>query len=59
MGSVVVAHALSCSVGSIPGSERFPGAGQGNPCQYYCLENPMGKESGGLQSMRSQRVRRG
>ena len=20
---------------------RFPGRGQGNPLQYYCLENPM------------------
>ena len=28
-------------VGSIPGSERFPRAGHGNPLQYSCLENPM------------------
>ena len=28
-------------VGSIPGSERFPGEGNGNPFQYSCLENPM------------------
>ena len=27
--------------GSIPGSGRFPGEGNGNPLQYYCLENPM------------------
>ena len=27
--------------GSIPGSERFPGGGHGNPLQYSCLENPM------------------
>ena len=27
--------------GSIPGSERFPGEGNGNPPQYFCLENPM------------------
>ena len=27
--------------GSIPGSERFPGGGNGNPLQYSCLENPM------------------
>ena len=27
--------------GSIPGSERSPGGGQGNPLQYSCLENPM------------------
>ena len=27
--------------GLIPGSERFPGEGNGNPLQYSCLENPM------------------
>ena len=27
--------------GSIPGSGRFPGEGNGNLLQYYCLENPM------------------
>ena len=27
--------------GSIPGSERLPGGGHGNPLQYFCLENPM------------------
>ena len=27
--------------GSIPGSGRFPGKGNGNPLQYACLENPM------------------
>ena len=27
-------------VGSIIGSERFPGRGHGNPLQYSCLENP-------------------
>ena len=26
---------------SIPGSENFPGGGQGNPPQDSCLENPM------------------
>ena len=26
---------------SIPGSERSPGGGHGNPLQYSCLENPM------------------
>ena len=26
--------------GSIPGSERSPGEGHGNPFQYSCLENP-------------------
>ena len=29
--------------GSIPGSGRSPGRGHGNPLQYSCLENPMGK----------------
>ena len=28
-------------LGSIPGSGRFPGEGNGNPLQYSCLENPM------------------
>ena len=27
--------------GSIPGSGRFPGKGDGNPLQYSCLENPI------------------
>ena len=28
-------------LGLIPGSGRSPGEGNGNPLQYYCLENPM------------------
>ena len=28
-------------LGSIPGSGRSPGEGNGNPLQYTCLENPM------------------
>ena len=28
-------------LGSISGSERFSGEGNGNPLQYSCLENPM------------------
>ena len=28
-------------LGSIPGPERSPGGGNGNPRQYSCLENPM------------------
>ena len=32
-------------VGSIPGSGRSPGGGQGNPLQYPCLENPMDREA--------------
>ena len=29
--------------GSIPGSGRSPGEGNGNPLQYSCLENPMNR----------------
>ena len=32
-------------LGSIPGSGRFPGAGNGNPLQYSCLENPMDRRA--------------
>ena len=32
-------------VGSIPGSGRSPGGGNGNPLQYSCLENPNGQRS--------------
>ena len=28
-------------LGSIPGLGRSPGEGNGNPLQYWCLENPM------------------
>ena len=28
-------------ISSIPGLERSPGEGHGNPLQYSCLENPM------------------
>ena len=31
--------------GSIPGSERSPGGGNGNPLQYSCLENPIGRRA--------------
>ena len=34
--------------GLIPGSERSPGAGNGNPLQYPCLETPM--DRGGWQA---------
>ena len=30
-------------LGSIPASGRSPGAGDGNPLQYSCLENPMNR----------------
>ena len=32
-------------LGSIPGSARFPGEGNGNPLQYSRLENPMDREA--------------
>ena len=32
-------------VGSISGSGRSPGGGLGNPLQFSCLENPMGRDS--------------
>jgi len=45
-------------LGSIPGSGRFPGEGNGNPLQYSCLENSMdGGAWCGLLSMGLQRVR--
>ena len=31
--------------GSIPGSGRSPGGGHGNPLQYSCPENPMGRRA--------------
>ena len=43
-------------VGSIAGSGRPPGGGQGSPLWHSSLENPMDKEPGTLQSTGSQRV---
>ena len=46
LGNTVVKN-LPASAGDardvslIPGSERFPGAGNGSPLQYPCLGNPM------------------
>ena len=44
-GSEIKASACSAGDpwvgGSIPGSGRSPGEGNGNPLQYSCLENPM------------------
>ena len=31
--------------GSIPGSGRLPGEGNGNPLHYSCLENSMDREA--------------
>ena len=38
-------------LGSILGSGRSPEEGNGNPLQYSCLENPMDRGTGGLQSI--------
>ena len=41
-GSEVKASAWNAGdLGSIPGSGRSPGEGNGTPLQYSCLENPM------------------
>ena len=37
-------------VSSILGLGRFPGEGNSNPFQYFCLGNPMDRGPGGLQS---------
>ena len=41
-----VSKESACSAGDlglIPGTGRSPGEGNGNPLQYSCLENPMGR----------------
>ena len=45
-------------MGSIPGLERSPGGGHGNPLQYSCLGKiPRAAKPGELQSTGLQRVR--
>ena len=45
-GSEVKASASNAGdPGSIPGSGRSPGEGNGNPLQYSSLENPMDGEA--------------
>ena len=45
-GSEVKASASNArDLGSIPGSGRSPGEGNGNPLQYSCLENPMDRRA--------------
>ena len=52
-----LAHAGEArDLGSIPELGRSPGGGDGNLLQYSCLENPMDRGPGGLQSMVSHRV---
>ena len=51
---------FACNVGdsgSIPGLERCPGEGNGNPLQYSCPKIPWMEEPGRLQSMGSLWVR--
>ena len=35
----------TADIGSVPGSGRSPGEGNGNPLQYSCLENSMDREA--------------
>ena len=54
-GAVVKSLPASAGdAGLIPGSGKAPGEENGNPLQCSCLENPMDREPGGLQSMGSQ-----
>ena len=49
----------SCNVGDpglVPGSGRSPGEDNGNPLQYYCLENSMDKGDWQAVAHGSQRV---
>ena len=43
-------------IGSVPGSGRSSGEGNGNPFQYSCLENPMDRGAWWLQPISLQRV---
>ena len=57
IGASLVAQRLQASAsnegdpGSIPGSGRSPGEGNGNPLQYSCLETPMDGESHGRRNL--------
>ena len=45
-------------MGSIPGLGRYPGVGNDNPLQYFCLENSMDRGAWqAVESTESQRVR--
>ena len=49
-GGTVVKNPLAnvgdaTDVSSISGSGRSPGGGNGNPLQFYCLENPMDRRA--------------
>ena len=55
-GGSVVKNSLANAgdLGSIHGSRRSPGEGNGNPLQYSGLENPWTEEPGRLQPTGSQ-----
>ena len=56
-GSEVKASACNeGDLGSIPGSGRSPGEGNGNPLQYSCLENPMDSPRGRKESDTTERL---
>ena len=56
-GSSAVKPTCQCRRdGCDPGLGRSPGEGNGNPLQYSCLGNPMGREAWWLQSLGLQRV---
>ena len=56
-GSVVKNPPTNADAGSIPGSGRSLGVGNGDPLQYSFPENLLTEEPGGLRSMGSHRVR--
>ena len=45
-GGAVVKSCPAKQEGSVPGSGRFSGVGNGNPLQYSCLENSMDRGAG-------------
>ena len=45
-------------MGSIAGSGRFPGERNGNPFQYYCLENPIDRRAWITRPARSPMVKK-
>ena len=49
---------LPANAGDVSDVFVIPRAGgeHGNPLQYFCLENPMDRGAGGLQSIELQRV---
>ena len=58
VAQMVVSACNAGDPGSIPGSGRSPGEGNGNTLQYSCLKISWTEEPGRLQSMRLQKSRR-